>query len=410
MDKTLKLYIGRVKELPEPNRSYLLNFKEQCDAAGTSESRTREYLRLLIEGAKLLNKDMKKSSAEDIDKALAAFRRRKKLKRSGNTWIETDEKLSETTITGFVISLKLFFKRLYRSDEYPACVKHLKVSQQKGLCVEAHDMLNYDEIVSMCENARTARGKALIWTWVETGARASELINIRRKDIKFYGDEAEVTIYSEKIARRKEKGQKTRINTIIYGAQYLGIWIDQLRPKPDDYIFVNIGNKGHGKQMTIGNLNSLLKDIAKRAGIKKRVWVHLGRHTAATILAKRGVNESAMRQYLGWSHKSDMPTHYSHMTKRDASDSVKSLVYGRKTSDNGNGETVIHECFKCGFRNLGKPEFCRGCGVDLKDADVEKELANRKRKAIIGEAVEEGAKEDETLRKALATYLEKKGF
>lgn len=395
MDKTIKLYLDRIKELPEPNRGYLLDFKQQCDAAGTSDSRIREYLRVLIEAARMFKgRDMKKAAASDIDKAVADFRNKKKLKRMGNKWVETNEKLSEATVKGFVIALKLFYKRLCRTDEYPRCVKHMKVSQQNGIKVQANDILTYDEIVAMSEQAKTARDKALLWVWIGTGARASELMNIRRRDIKFMGDEAEVVIHTEKTQRRKDMGDKTRINSVIYGAQYLGMWIDQLKPKPDDFVFVNIGNKGYGKQMGIGNLCRLFKDIAKRAGIKKRVWVHLGRHTAASILARRHVGEAAMCKYLGWSAKSDMPRHYVHLSKHDAVDSVREQVYGKKTSNGDNGENVIKPCPKCNFRNLGEPEFCQGCGIDLKNMDVEKEIERRKGEREIGRAVQEMVEKD----------------
>lgn len=422
MDKTMKLYLDRIAGLPEPNKGYLLGFKKQCEAAGTSESRTREYLRLLIEAAKLFKgKDMKKASSEDIDDILAAFRNKRKMRRQGHIWIETKERLAESTVKGFIISLKLFYKRIFRSDEYPACVKHLKVGQHEGLGIEAKDLLTYDEIVAMSEAAKTARDKALVWTWIATGARASELLNIQRKDVKFLGDEAEIIIHTEKTQRRKEKGDKTRLNTIQYGAVYLGQWLDQLKPKPDDFVFVNIGNKGHGKRMNIGNLNKLFKDIAQRAGIDKPVKIHLGRHTCAYLFKRRGVSESAMCKYLGWSEKSSMPRHYGKMDQQGAVNAIKEQVYGKKTDGRENGEAIIHPCPKCNFRNLGEPEFCQGCGIDLKNLDVKKEIEERKqmeREANIGNTILEILQKKDSqlspkgreLAKALSAALHEKGF
>jgi site-specific recombinase XerD len=58
------------------------------------------------------------------------------------------------------------------------------------------------------------------------------------------------------------------------------------------------------------------EDSLKKAGLNKRVYTHLLRHTRATELASI-LTEAQMKELLGWTQSSDMPSVYVHLSGRD---------------------------------------------------------------------------------------------
>jgi site-specific recombinase XerD len=76
-------------------------------------------------------------------------------------------------------------------------------------------------------------------------------------------------------------------------------WIyTQTKSNPDDYVWVGIGQRGRGKQLNYSAIRMLIKRLAKKTGIKKRVYNHLFRHSRSTDLAQY-LTESQMKEHLG---------------------------------------------------------------------------------------------------------------
>ena len=76
--------------------------------------------------------------------------------------------------------------------------------------------------------------------------------------------------------------------------------------------------RGHGIRLTKDGAERLVAAAAKRAGIPKRVYPHLLRHSRATHLLRIGVPEAQVKQLLGWKPNSPMLGVYSHLVNRDA--------------------------------------------------------------------------------------------
>jgi len=60
------------------------------------------------------------------------------------------------------------------------------------------------------------------------------------------------------------------------------------------------------------------EDAAKRAGIPKRVYNHLFRHSRATNLLASGMTEAQVKTLLGWKAGSPMLGQYAHLVSKDA--------------------------------------------------------------------------------------------
>ena len=114
--------------------------------------------------------------------------------------------------------------------------------------------------------------------------------------------------------------------------------------------------------MVYKDLHAQIRRIARRAGIKKRIYPHLFRHTRATrLLAK--VPESIGAKYMGWVNGSKMVGVYVHLASEDVEEAILKM-YGIKT--NGNGKDLeVRQCPRCLQVNPATSRFCSRCGLPL---------------------------------------------
>ncbi|RLG73226.1 MAG: hypothetical protein DRO11_00145 [Methanobacteriota archaeon] len=122
------------------------------------------------------------------------------------------------------------------------------------------------------------RNRLLILLMVLTGLRASEVSNLAVKNIDF----------ESKVIRVLGKGRKERIVPMTDGlVKELKRFIKKHKIK--DRLF-NVG---------VRQIENIVKNAAKVAGIQKKVTPHTLRHTAATLMIMNGVDISTVQQVLG---------------------------------------------------------------------------------------------------------------
>ncbi len=152
------------------------------------------------------------------------------------------------------------------------------------------DLLSEEEIEKLINACGHPRDRALVASLYESGARISELGNLKIKHVKFdqYGA---VLMVDGKTGMRRVR--------IIFSSPYLATWLENhsFRDNPEAFVWVGIGTVGRNVPMQYGAIRMLLKRIAERAGIKKKIHPHLFRHSRSTHLAKH-LTEAQMKQYL----------------------------------------------------------------------------------------------------------------
>ncbi|MGH7568716.1 MAG: site-specific tyrosine recombinase XerD [Gemmatimonadales bacterium] len=135
------------------------------------------------------------------------------------------------------------------------------------------------------------RDRALIEFAYATGVRVSELVALRLQDV----------LFEEGVARVFGKGAKERV--VPVGRRALGavaLYAREIRPLFD---------KGKGRGVLLLNARGaplsrvgawgVIKRMARRAGISKRVTPHTLRHTFATHLLEGGADLRAVQEMLG---------------------------------------------------------------------------------------------------------------
>jgi integrase/recombinase XerD len=138
--------------------------------------------------------------------------------------------------------------------------------------------------------AQDGRTGLMLQTLLETGARASELVQLRVEDVSLI--ERVVTIRQGKGGKRREVPIRRDL------AQLLRLHIGTRRAGP---LFAS-RQEGSGPtphMLTRQRVGQIVRAVAVAAAISKRVYPHLLRHTVATRLLALGMDITDLQRFLG---------------------------------------------------------------------------------------------------------------
>lgn len=342
LDKQIKRILEKIEhsELCEENKRKLLEFYRDCRVRGLSKARSFNYLRTLFVVAKVLGKPFEEATREDIVEFLR--------------WLE-EKNYSEWTKHDYRAILKAFYKWL-NNGVYPECVAWVKTTT-KGRIKLPEELLTVEEVRRLVDVADNLRDKAFILVLYESGCRIGELLTLRLKHVRFdeYGA---ILIVNGKTGMRRVR--------LIFSTPKLNQWVENhpLKDDPNAPLWVTLGTNSRFKQLTYQTVRCLLKRVVKKAGIKKRVYPHLFRHSRATHLANY-LTEAQMKQYFGWVQGSDMASVYVHLSGRDLDNALLRLN-GIKVKDERKDEQIKPlVCPRCKANNSPDAKFCSYCGLCL---------------------------------------------
>lgn len=209
-----------------------------------------------------------------------------------------------------ISGLKSFFEYLifedYREHNPMEIIESPKIGRKLP------DVLSLAEIDKMIQSidlstALGERNRAIIETLYGCGLRVSELLNLKISDLFFKEGFIKVT----------GKGDKQRfvpVSTITenYMLEYLSHSRNNLPIKPEasDIVFLN----RRGNSLTRAMIFTIVTNLGKQAGIKKKISPHTFRHSFATHLLENGADLRAIQLMLG--HESITTTEiYMHLDK-----------------------------------------------------------------------------------------------
>jgi integrase/recombinase XerD len=174
------------------------------------------------------------------------------------------------------------------------------------------DVLSFDEIekiISQIDLSKPegGRNKAILEIMYSCGLRVSEVVNLRISQLYFDAG----------IIRVTGKGDKERLVPIgRAAAKYIKIYLATIRvhikikPGNEDILFLN----RRGAKLSRIMIFLIIKDLVKKAGIKKTVSPHTFRHSFATHLVEGGADLRAVQEMLG--HESITTTEiYTHLDR-----------------------------------------------------------------------------------------------
>lgn len=209
-----------------------------------------------------------------------------------------------------ISGLRSFFNYLifedYRQTNPTDLLESPKIGRKLPDTISTQEI---DLIISQIDlsHPQGERNRAMLETLYSCGLRITELISLQLSDLFF----------EEGFIRVIGKGDKQRFVPINNHIQkIITTYINLLRvhenPKKgfEDTVFLN----RRGKQLTRNMLFMIIRDLAKEAGIDKKVSPHTFRHSFATHLLENGADLRAIQQMLG--HESITTTEiYMHVDK-----------------------------------------------------------------------------------------------
>lgn len=161
-------------------------------------------------------------------------------------------------------------------------IKNIKQIQKKK------EHLTNHEVEAMRDQCRTLREKAIMEFCLSVGCRVSELVAINISDIDFNNES--VLIY----------GFKTRTYRTGYISASAKLHLENyLSSRTDDNDALFVASRGKHERLGNSSIQHELQAIAKRAGIKKHVTVHLFRKTFATRMSAAGGRIEIIKELLG---------------------------------------------------------------------------------------------------------------
>ncbi len=168
------------------------------------------------------------------------------------------------------------------------------------------------------------RGYAILLTLLTTGLRKAEICNLKVGDLKTYRNQAIIDVIG--------KGQKLRriplkAETLLAIKDYLKATEDGI--DPDHPFFQTLGKHGPYQErgLTRKAVDCLIKSVAKKALIQKRIHPHVIRHTFATSLLDNGIDLRTVQALMGHSHIRTTER-YLHSTDDRKVEAIKSLQFG----------------------------------------------------------------------------------
>ena len=174
------------------------------------------------------------------------------------------------------------------------------------------DVLSFDEIENIIaqidlSKPEGGRNKAILETMYSCGLRVSETVNLKISQL--YLDVGFIRVIG--------KGDKERLVPIGSSAShFITIYKNEIRvhiqPKQgnEDILFLN----SRGTKLSRVMIFLIIKDLVKKAGIKKTVSPHTLRHSFATHLVEGGADLRDVQEMLG--HESITTTEiYTHLDR-----------------------------------------------------------------------------------------------
>jgi len=149
------------------------------------------------------------------------------------------------------------------------------------------DTLTEGEVARLIAAGKDSREKAMMALLAYTGVRNREFCNLKKVDVDL--EKGIVRIIDG-------KGGKNGISYLAReGIQVISKYLNEYLRKDENYLFTTLVR---GNQYTGWDLRKRVKVVAKRAGIDKRVYPHLLRHSLATNLVRNGASVVTVQNQL----------------------------------------------------------------------------------------------------------------
>lgn len=372
---TMKRYKEDKNLLPE-QRKALVKFDEYNAARSLTVCSRFNYLKSIRLLAVAIRKPYESMNFDDLLHYYANLKKYHPRNPKAN-----GEPVSNETKWNYQTSAIIFFRWLNK-DDLAEKIRNIRVKKSKNGRVKREDLLTPSEIKKLLLACINKRDKLFISLLYECNARRGEVMGLKIKDVTF--DE-----YGAVLKIRKGKTESSERNVpVIDSAPLLKDYLETEHPaKGEDeaYLFLTAVDQGYRglkkpKRLEVSNALRIVRDTAKRAGFKKRVYPHLLRHSRTTNLLIDGVPAPIVQKLGGWADIQQISLRYGHVCSEDARTFFlreRGLLNDKEERDNS---LDVKKCPRCLENNASTTNYCSKCWLPLdtktafKEREAEKEI------------------------------------
>ena len=188
------------------------------------------------------------------------------------------------------------------------------------------EVLSRDEIDRMERAVKTERDKVIIRIFGDCGLRLSELAGLTDRDIIRSGRQAHLRVL----------GKRNRMRDVPIAPQLVRRVDRLIESRPEErssnriFLALRSGRSHEYEPLTAAGAYQVVKVAVERAGIGKRAYPHLLRHSWMTEMLRAGMNPIQLSIIAGASVEV-ISQHYTHLTSSDAYDAMLRVITASRT-------------------------------------------------------------------------------
>lgn len=293
---------------------------------------------------------------------------------------------AESTTGTHMMSVRRFYLWHHNRDRYeagsglrsalrkdpPTCVRWISDNGNGSKDLPVDELLSEDDVATLIDACTNPRDKALVITLYETGARLGEFASLDVRHVEI-GDQVTTV-------RIPESKTETRVVDVFHAGPHLRDHLNShpLDSHPDAPLWYSLdpGTMREARKalengdpatafdrarLARTSINNVLKRIANRTTLDKKVTPHRFRHARATKLAG-SLSESELRQFFGWARSSDMPEVYVSLRGGEANERLRELHGIEEREDPRDSPLAGEGCRWCGAETPASASYCPACG------------------------------------------------
>ena len=228
-------------------------------------------------------------------------------------------------------------------------------------------LLTAEEITQLLSGCRSVRDRAIIAVLYESGARVGEVARLRWRDVEF-------DKYGIGVHLHDTKENQVRYARCTWAREMLAAWKNVYRAELTPDARVSISSRRGA--MNYAQIRQRVKMAAERAGLEKRVHLHLFRKSRATHMIQQNYLESVIKKMLWGNLGTQMFETYVVLSEADIDDEILGHA-GIERREAAPDPLAPVPCPHCHAICAPTSRFCSSCGQAL-SRDAGEELENAK--------------------------------
>jgi site-specific recombinase XerD len=270
----------------------------------------------------------------------------------------------------YIIALKPFVLWLIEngySTIPPEKVRAIRVPSVDHNTTTPDALLTAEEVKRLLAGCRSVRDRAIVAVLYESGARIGEVARLRWRDIEF--DE-----YGIRVHIHDTKENQVRYARCTWAREMLAAWknVYPAELRPDSWVFLS----SRQEAMNYDQIRQRVKMAAERAGLEKRIHLHLFRKSRATHMIQQNYQESVIKKMLWGNLATTMFRTYVVLSEGD----IDAEILGKAGIERRETQTdplAPIPCPHCHTICAPISRFCFTCGQAL-SVDAAEELEDAK--------------------------------